>query len=102
MGDIATVASQPYVEGQEERASRNFCTVQLEKTKKLKWHIISAIGDENICVDVRQIDIAQNYPIRFENITNGTITNYEAYRNLYISNPRNATGYFMVRVESVE
>lgn len=103
MGEIATVACQPYMEdGEEMRASRNFDTNQLQKKGKLKWHIISAVGDENIHFDVKQIDSKKGYPVRFQKIVNGTVTPYEAYRNLYVSNPQNATGYFIVRVEACE
>ena len=103
MGETTTVASQPIVEeGMEMRASRNFCVNQLMNKGKLKWHVISAVGDECITFDVKQVDPDHTYPVRFEHITDGAVTEYLPYRNLYISNPQNASGYFMVRVEVCE
>ncbi|MGL4797790.1 MAG: hypothetical protein ACRCWY_00125 [Cellulosilyticaceae bacterium] len=103
MGDMATVACQPCIEeGNEQRASRNFCTVQLENKGKLKWHVISAVGDQDISFDIRQIDTTKTYPVRFEGVSHGMITEYMPLRNLYVANPRHATGHFIVRVEACE
>lgn len=100
MGEVAIIASEPFAEqGEDGRASRNFCINQLKNEGHLIWHIISKVGDTNISFDVKQKCNTNNNQIRFKEIKEGTITSYEALRNLYIANPRNATGHFIVRIE---
>lgn len=102
MGEVAIIASEPFAEaGEEGRASRNFCINQLKNEGQLIWHVISTMGDEEISFDVKQMCSTDNNKIRFKDIKEGTVTPYEALRNLYIANPRNATGHFIVRIEPV-
>lgn len=102
MGEATTIACEPTAqEGKEKRASQNFATNQLSNTGKLIWHVITKTErDTHICFNVQQECAVGEDIIKFENIKDGTITPYEALRNLYISDPKNATGYFMVRVEA--
>ena len=103
MGIAITIACLPYgEEGQERRSSRNFSVNQLPNEGHLKWQVISRVGDTEIYFDVKQKGPNNTNITRYEQIRNGTITDYEALRNLYIANPRNATGHFLVRVESCE
>ena len=103
MGVAITIACLPYnEEGYEERSSRNFGINQLPNEGHLKWQVISKVGDMDIWFDVKQKGPNDTVVTRYEQIKNGTITEYEALRNLYIANPRNATGHFLVRVESCE
>lgn len=100
MGEVAIIASEPFAEqGEDGRASRNFCINQLKNEGHLIWHVISKMGDSDISFDVKQNCNVDSNETRFENIKEGTVTSYEALRNLYIANPRNATGHFIVRIE---
>ncbi len=103
MGETTIVASLPRgEEGEEKRSSVNFDTTGLSKKGRLLWRVITMMGDEDICFDVKQQGAKGPDPIRFEKIKDGTITPYMAYRNLYVSDPQNATGHFIVRVEACE
>lgn len=103
MGVATTIACVPIGEiGEEQRSSRNFGVNQLPPDKHLVWHIISQVGDTGISFDVKQKGPSGANVLKYEHITDGMITDYEALRNLYISNPQHATGHFMVRVESCE
>lgn len=103
MGVATTIACLPYgEEGEDRRSSRNFGVNQLPNEGHLKWCVISQMGDTDICFDVKQKGPNNTNITRYEGIKDGVITEYEALRNLYIANPRNATGHFMVRVESCE
>ena len=98
-----TIACLPVAEeGEEQRSSRNFAVNQLPPRKHLIWRVISKVGDTNICFDVKQKGPSNVNILKYECITDGMITEYEALRNLYIANPQNATGHFMVRIESCE
>lgn len=103
MSVSTTVASLPYAEeGNEQRASRNFAINHIAQDGKLIWHIISKMGDEDITFDVREKGVGDENPIRFENVKEGMVIPYQGLRNLYIANPKNATGHFLVRVETYE
>lgn len=103
MGVATTIACLPYgEEGEEQRSSRNFGVNQLPGEGRLRWRVISKMGDTNICFDVKQKGPNNLNITRYKEMRDGVITDYEALRNLYIANPRNATGHFMVRVETCE
>ncbi len=104
MGEVATIACQPNTfKGEVNRNSHNFCVNQLPHLNKLKWHIITKTEeDTDITFDVKQHHTYKADDVKFENIKNGSITPYFAYRNLYVSEARNVTGHFIVRVESIE
>lgn len=103
MGVATTIACVPVgEEGEDQRSSRNFCVNHLPHERHLVWHIISQVGDNNISFDVKQKGPAGINVLKYENITDGMLTDYEALRNLYIANPQNATGHFMVRIEACE
>ncbi|PHV69439.1 hypothetical protein CS063_15685 [Sporanaerobium hydrogeniformans] len=103
MGETTTVASLPKGEdGEEKRASVNFDIVGLPKRGNLLWRVITMMGDEDIYFDVRQQCAKGVDEVRFKKIKNGTITPYVPYRNLYVSDPQNATGHFIVRIEACE
>lgn len=102
MKETTTIACQPkpQVEG-KDRFSQNFSTNQLPDTGHLKWHVLSKMeGDTDISFNVRQECSLEKIELRFKNISDGAITPYVAYRNLYISDVQNATGHFIVCVES--
>lgn len=104
MREAATVACQPTTfSGEESRHSNNFCVNQLPHKDRLLWHIITKTeADTKICFNVKQHHSYKEDEIRFENIYDGKVTPYYAYRNLYISEVKNATGHFIVRVEAVD
>lgn len=103
MGVATTIVCLPYSEeGEEQRSSRNFGVNQLPNEGRLIWHVISKVGDTDICFDVKQKGPSGNSIICYECIKDGVVTDHEALRNLYIANPKNATGHFMVRVETCE
>ncbi|WP_162145085.1 hypothetical protein [Cellulosilyticum lentocellum] len=104
MGEAATVACQPMTfQGEESRHSNNFCVNQLPHKDKLLWHIITKTDtDTEIRFNVKEHHTYKEDDLRFENIQNGTITPYYAYRNLYISEVKNVTGHFIVRVEAID
>ncbi len=102
MGEAAIIACQPKpLTENETRHSNNFCVNQLPHLKYLRWSIITLTeGDNNICFHVKEHHACREDALRFEDIRHGAITPYFAYRNLYISEVRNATGHFIVRVEA--
>lgn len=103
MGEATTIACQPQAEeGMDGRVSQNFGTNQLPDEGHLIWRVITKMDDEDICFDVKQQCSTGPDQVRFENIKNGTIIPYVAHRNLYIASPQNATGHFIVRIESCE
>lgn len=103
MGEAVTIASFPYAEEEmTQRASRNFETSQIRHEGHLKWKIISTVGDTEITFDVKQVGNNNTHLVRYRDIKNGAIVPYENLRNLYIANPRNATGHFIVRIEQCE
>lgn len=103
MGEAITIASLPYAEEEiTQRASRNFETTQLTHKGNLRWKVISTVGDKNISFDVKQAGSCNAHHVRYADIKDGTVIPYESLRNLYIANPRNATGHFMVRIEQCE
>lgn len=104
MREAATIGCQPTtILGEEGRHSNNFCVNQLPHRNQLRWHIISKTeADTAICFNVKEHYNYKEDEMRFENIYNGKITPYYAYRNLYISEVKNATGHFIVRVESID
>lgn len=104
MGEAATVACQPTIFlGEESRHSNDFCVNQLPHKDKLLWHIITKTeADTEICFNVKEHHTYKEDELRFENIYNGKITPYYAYRNLYISEVKNVTGHFIVRAEAID
>lgn len=104
MGPSANIACQPQPHHEyASRHSNDFCIIQLPNKGKLIWHIISQIEeDREICFNVKEHHTYKEDSLRFENIKEGSVTSYEPYRNLYISDVRNATGHFVVRVEAYQ
>lgn len=104
MGGSANIACQPKeVQQYATRHSNDFCIIQLPNSGKLIWHIISLTEeDTDICFNVKEHHTYKEDSMRFENIKNGTVTDYMPYRNLYIADVKNATGHFVVRVEAYE
>lgn len=104
MGESATIACQPQeLTTYATRHSNDFCTTQIPKAKQLIWHIIT-INDEKaaICFNVKEHHTYKEDTMRFTNIKDGTITEYQTYRNLYIADVKHATSYFIVRVEAYQ
>lgn len=100
--NTVTIACLPKSQTDGERVSFNFSTIQLPKEKYLVWHVISQIEeDNNIHFTVMQEGSQGDHPVIFEDMQDGFIMRYEGMRNLYIANPRNVTGHFMVEVEAV-
>ncbi len=100
--NTVTIACLPISQTDGERVSFNFSTVQLPKEKYLVWHVISQIEeDKNIHFTVKQEGSLGNNLVIFEDMYDGFTMPYEAMRNLYIANPRNVTGHFMVQVAAV-
>lgn len=99
MHEIITVACEVSGKNEQKRVSRNFETCYFEPVKFMKWHIISMMGDEGIIVDIQQVGAHGISSLKYPNITNGAIMPYESIRNLYVSNPRNNTGHFIIRLE---
>lgn len=104
MGPSANIACQPHVHQEyASRHSNDFCIIQLPKEGKLIWHVISQTEeDAEISFNVKEHHTYKEDSLRFENISEGTVTEYLPYRNLYIADVKHATGHFVVRVEAYE
>lgn len=104
MGESTSIGCQPQGQQQDtERHSNDFSIIQLPKSGRLIWHIITLTDEATaICFNVKEHHTYKEDSLRFQNIKDGTVTDYMPYRNLYIANVKNATGYFIVRVEACE
>lgn len=104
MNGTANIACQPDIyQPNTCRHSNDFCIIQIPNAKQLIWHIITLNEkDQGISFNVNEHHTYKDDSVRFEKISNGTITEYKPYRNLYIANVENATGHFIVRVEPYE
>lgn len=102
MGETVTITCAPKPMEGTERVSFNFSTIQLPKTKYLKWHITTKTDDvTNIRFMVKQ-QYEGKHVVKYAEIRDGSTIAYEGIRNLYIASPENVTGYFLVSVEAVE
>lgn len=102
MGKTANIACQPHrINEDSPRHSHNFNIIQLSGVEKLIWYVVSLNEEEkeNIRFCVKEHYTYKDDEMRFEEIKNGTITDYMPYRNLYIADVKNAKGHFVVRVE---
>lgn len=104
MRPSANIACQPHANQEYiSRHSNDFCIIQLPNEGKLIWHIISQVEEnQKISFNVKEHHTYKEDSLRFENIREGTITEYAPYRNLYIADVENAMGHFIVRVEAYE
>ncbi len=104
MGESATIACQPGTfKGESNRHSHNFCINQLPHKNEVVWRVITKTDDvSNITFNVKEHYTYKEDEVRFENIKDGMITEYSPYRNLYVTDVRNVTGHFIVRVETME
>lgn len=102
MGPSANIACQPHAYQEcTSRHSNDFNIIQLPNEGKLIWHIITQTEeDTEISFNVKEHYTYKEDSLRFENIKEGTITEYLPYRNLYIADVKNATSHFVVRVEA--
>jgi hypothetical protein len=93
----ASVTSEPKPsEGQKNRWSGNFSTQNCSGSR-LKWNCPAGIVF-NVMKDVS----GGTDPVIFRDITNGTVTDMNQDRSLYIANPRNAGENFTVSVDPVD
>jgi hypothetical protein len=89
----ASITSEPTPQaGQKHRSSDNFSTGGCGSVS-IRW---SAPG--GITFDVMKDVSGGTDPVIHAGLTNGSITSNDQARSLYIANPRNATGDFLVTV----
>lgn len=90
----ASVSSEPNPSpGQKHRSSGNFSTVNCSGSK-LKWSC-----SQGIVFDVMKDVSGGTDPTIFHDLTNGSETDTNQDRSLYIANPRHTTENFTVSVD---
>ena len=101
MSESVNITCAPCSKDGEDRVSFNFTTVQLPKEKYLVWQIISKLEEQDdISFTVMRQGPHGESSVIYEEMRNGDKTPYEGLRNLYIANPKNTKGHFIVRVEA--
>jgi hypothetical protein len=92
-----TSESQP-LQGQKHRSSGNFSTEDVPGGfSKFYWEISGVAVPDGISFDVMK-DRTGNDHTTFNNLTNGSVTEVQQDRELYIANPKGAASSFIVTV----
>lgn len=95
MPDSRKIHSEPKpLNGQHHRSSENFGTNDLPDWGSLRWTCPNGVSFK-----VKK-DVNGHDPTEFENVKNGTVTNYKSHRNLYISDPKGINEAFDITVSS--
>jgi len=90
----ATITSDPNPQkGQTHRSSDNFSTDGCGSVS-IRWSC-----PDGIIFDVMEDVSLRTDPVIHASLTNGSVTPNDHSRSLYIANPRNAAGNFVVSVD---
>jgi hypothetical protein len=96
---IASITSDSKPQqGQSHRSSGDFSTEDVPGGfSKFYWEISGVTVPDGISFDVKKDKVGRDHT-PFENLTNGSITEIEQDRQLYIANPKGASSSFLVTV----
>jgi hypothetical protein len=100
---VTILSEQAPQSGQKHRSSNNFTTADFRDDQKLTFKAFYNYGMESeeeakeILFDV-WVDKTGKDPEFLNGIKSGQVAENTHHRNLYIANPRNATGSFTVEV----
>ena len=100
---VTIVSEKQPQKGQNERSSNNFTTAEFSKEARLTFKVYYDYGldsieeAKDIVFDIK-VDKTGKDPVYLEGIKSGHVADNTHHRNLYIANPKGATGSFTVEV----
>lgn len=99
---VATVVSSPKPQpGQKHRSSGNFNLGPKPASNGILWKISGTANAGSITFDVMIDKSAAHDPTPFSGLHDGSVTNWNDSRSLYIANPKGADGNFTVEAYDV-
>lgn len=97
---IAQITSGPTPqEGQKNRSSGDFSTEGVPGGfSKFYWEVSGVSVPAGVMFNVMEDKSAAIDPVIWSDLTDGSVTEIKKFRQIYIANPRGASGNFVVTV----